>query len=59
MKKSAGSASPKMSFAQDPAWGIRADDRQLLEKATNYNDSLFLSGTLIPLIQQWIPYCQP
>lgn len=41
------------------AWGIRPDSGNLLENANKYLKSLNQAGTLVPLIQQWVPYYQP
>jgi len=37
------------------AWGLRPGDAEMLSSANAYLDSLAQKGSLLPLIQRWIP----
>jgi len=41
------------------AWGVRPGDSEILSSANKYLDSLAQKGTLLPMIQRWIPAYRP
>ncbi len=41
------------------AWGVRPDDRELLNAANSYLKSLSDQAVLTEIIQRWIPYYKP